>query len=232
MSLVSRTVTTPTKQDFVDAFDDAWVFTQGRPSLLAAAILFAQFAFETGWGKFCFNWNLGNVRAAQSWMIYNDYFELPGAWEIVGGKRVVAGGCFRAFKTLAEGMNGHLHFLSALDRYRPAFDVLEEAAVMPFSKENAASFARRFVEALKAGGYFTGSVDDYVRGVSSIAQSFTALDQDTLPDTLREPASPLGSDPEFAGFGATTFADVFGRWEYDDCMAGDWLACRYDHPET
>ena len=222
-----RKVTTPTKEEFLDSFFEAWKYTQGRPALLSAAILFAQFAFETNWGKACFNWNLGNVRAFKSYIdAGHDYFELPGAKEIVDGKEVVAGGFFRAFSSLAEGMQHHLDFLESLDRYRPAFEVLQEAANIEFSRENCRIYGERFVRALKAGGYFTGNLADYIRGVVSIAQSF-----DDLPDTVREshvPPTILGPDPEFVGWGATNAQDILDRWEYDESHHIGWLASRYD----
>jgi flagellum-specific peptidoglycan hydrolase FlgJ len=165
------------REDFVDSLLDQWVYTQGRPSLLVAAVLFAQYAFETGWGKYCFNYNLGNVRAFEAYTKnpLNDWFELPGAWEIVDGKRVVAGGYFRSHESLDAGMAAHLAFLAGLDRYRLAFQVLQEAALANATKANADSFARRFVRALKAAGYFTGDATDYENGASSIAQSVIEL---------------------------------------------------------
>ncbi len=232
MPLQKRIQTTPTRAEFLSAFYRAWHYTEGRPSLLAGAILFAQFAFETAWGKHCYNWNLGNVRAFDSYIKIpgNDWFDLPGAWEIVNGQRVIAGGNFRSHSDLDAGMVAHLEFLDGLSRYEPAFVVLQTAAVSPLTKENAAKYGRKFVEDLKAGGYFTGPLTDYSNGVVSITKDIVDMELD-LPDTEREPRTVptiLGPDPEFAGFGATTVADVFARWAYDECMTADFLACRWD----
>lgn len=230
---VPRIVTTASRESFVDAFDVSWVFSQGRPSILTPALLFAQYAFETAWGKACFNDNLGNVRAFDEWVSSGrNYFELPSAWEIIDGKRVVTGGNFRAFADLADGMFEHLHFLASLKQYHHAWQALVEAASTQATKENADRLGRQLVRALKRGGYFTGPEDAYAAGVASIAVSsldrMIAVRDTEMPDTLREPATILGPDSEFAGFGATTVADIFGRWEYDPQMTVDFLACRYD----
>lgn len=230
---VPRIVTAADKKSFAEAFDEAWVYTQGTTSIITPCLLFAQYAFETGWGKACFNDNLGNVRAFQEWIASGrDYFELPSAWEIVGGKRIVTGGNFRAFASLHDGMVEHLAFLQGLSFYRKAWEVLTRSAFVPATKENIESLAREFVHELKRGGYFTGSEDDYSRGVASIASSsvdaMLVARHESQPDTLREPATVLGPSEEFAGWGATTVADIFGRWEYDPQMTVDFLACRYD----
>lgn len=228
--LVAKKTTTPTRDEFVAAFYQHWTYSQGRPSALVAALLYAQFAFETGWGQYCFCWNLGNVRAFAPYIdAKKDFFMLSSAWEIVEGKRVVVGGAFRAHASLDDGMSAHLSFLSGLDRYEKAFDVLVEAASVQFTKGNARIYAERFVRALKAGGYFTGEVEEYVAGVVSITAGLvTSLMIDDLPDTLREPADQLGPDAEFAGWGATTVDDLLARWAYDECMTADFLNCRWD----
>jgi flagellum-specific peptidoglycan hydrolase FlgJ len=228
--MVKKTVTTASNDEFVAAVYRHWSYSQGRPSLLTAAILLAQYAFETGWGQYCFCWNLGNVRAFEPYIASGkNYFILPSAWEMIEGKRMVVGGAFRAHASLDEGMHAHLAFLSGLDRYEKAFEVLIEAASLPFTKENARLLARRFVLALKAGGYFTGDVTEYVTGVTSIVVALvTSLHVDEMPDTVRSPAEVLGPDPEFAGWGATTVDDIFARWVYDECMSADFLNCRWD----
>lgn len=243
--LLVKTTTAVSREAFVRAFYRAWKYTQGRPSYLAAAILFGQYAFETGWGKFCYCFNLGNIRATKGWIAAGGgYFELPGAWEIVNGQRVIAGGYFRGFEqpktgpeeSLDQGMEDHLAFLSTLDRYAPAFEVLQEAASQPFTKENCLKYGALFVRKLKEGGYFTGDLTNYMNGVVSIAQGILDLKSildDELPDTLPEvKPQQLGPDTEFIGWGATSVQDVIGRWTYDECMTVEFLACRWDAEEA
>lgn len=223
MIIVQRLVTSPTKGEFLAAFYDSWHYSQGRSSKLAAAILYAQFAFETGRGKYCYNWNLGNLRKG-GWT--GNVFELPTAWEIVNGKRVVVGGYFRAFLSLSEGMDHHLYFLSTLYRYARAFAVLVEASITACDKPAILRLARLFVIELKKGGYFTGDEEEYARGVTSIALEFLGIDINAPEPGQR--GVPLDADREFAGWGATTVQDVFGRWAYDEEHTADFLACRYD----
>ena len=45
-----------------------------------ARTLAAQFMGETGGGRFCFNWNLGNVKAGPN----DPHMCLRGVWEVVG----------------------------------------------------------------------------------------------------------------------------------------------------
>lgn len=224
MIIVPRLVTSPSRKEFLEAFYEAWVYSQGRPSRLVAAILFAQFAFETGWGKYCYCWNLGNVRAQDTYK--GKAFQLPGAWEIVNGERVIQGGYFRAHDSLFDGMDAHLMFLASLKRYDKAFSVLIEAATMACDKPNIALMGEKFVRMLKAGGYFTGYEEDYVRGVINIAMSFLDMVDAPLHDPYR--GTPLGPDNEFIGWGATTANDVINAWAYEERMTVDFLACRYD----
>lgn len=233
--VVTRLVTSPTREEFVKAFFETWRYSEGRPSLLAAALLYAQFAFETGRGKYCYCWNLGNVRKG-SWT--GDVFELPTAWEIINGARVVTGGYFRAFGSLAEGMDHHLQFLSSLSRYDRAFQVLVKASALACNKSNIQALGTEIIAALKAGGYFTGPLEDYTRGEISIASEFVDLMPDLadekLADTNPKPQI-LTPDYEFAGWGSTNVNDIFGRWygefELHDKHTAEFLAYRYDRPE-
>jgi hypothetical protein len=65
--------TTPTPRDVVSMLLESW------PQLTenGARTLTAQFMAETGGGKYCFNWNLGNVKAGAN----EPHMYLRGVWE-------------------------------------------------------------------------------------------------------------------------------------------------------
>lgn len=176
-NLLALQRTAPTRDEFATATRVAWLDVTGQPmSDVAMAVLYGQFAFETGWGRSCWNWNLGNVRtgpikppAPVGWE--GDYTELKSADEYINGKRVIVGGYFRAFLSLAEGSAEHLTFLSGLRRYANAWRVLNGPASQAVESE-APAIATAFVAALKAGGYFTGDEKAYASGVADIARWF------------------------------------------------------------
>jgi hypothetical protein len=223
MPEVKRVQTKRPREAFLSAFTNAWYFTQGAPGILAGGILFAQYAFETGHGEYCYCDNIGNVRAYEDWKKAHDYFNLPGAWEILNGKRVVTGGFFRAHESLAAGMESHLRFLAGLERYKHAFAVIQEASLTQATRSDALSLCERYVRALKMGGYFTGDVDKYVAGAQSIVGDLLRTYKPPPVDPLAgsAPWEPLmdWTPPELM----TSLDIIFGEtWDRE------FLSCRYD----
>lgn len=144
--------------DFARALLKAWRMETGDlPTKQAAGVLWAQYMIETG-GAACWSWNIGNVKVTQGQVDAGvDWFDLPGTWEILGGKRVVLqpgdpGRRFRAYASLDDAMTEHLRFLRN-KRYKPAWPAVEAGDVMAFARM------------LKAAGYFTASADDYGGGM-------------------------------------------------------------------
>lgn len=203
--LVKKETTTPSREDFARALSEEW-----NCSLLTGAVLFGQFAFETGWGKYCYCWNLGNIRADKNWIENGlDYFELPGAWEIINGKRSVVGGYFRAHKSLNQGIKEHIEFLEKNSRYSQAFDVLIETKNIKFSKDNAKNYSTKFAIGLKRGGYFTGSLEEYIKGISSISSGLIIKeyqDEEETAGTIRE---TIKNEPN--EWGPITLCQAFER---------------------
>ena len=123
----------------------------------AAGVLWAQYMIETG-GKACWNWNLGNVKVTQGQVDAGAaWFDLPGTWEVIGGKRVVLpegdpGRRFRAYESLGDAMVQHLQFLRN-KRYQRAWPAVLAGDCMAFAR------------LLKAAGYFTASAEDYGGGM-------------------------------------------------------------------
>jgi peptidoglycan hydrolase-like protein with peptidoglycan-binding domain len=70
---VATKTTTPTSRQVVDMLHSNW----GALTENGARTLTAQFMAETGGGKYCFNWNLGNVKAGAS----QPHMYLRNVWE-------------------------------------------------------------------------------------------------------------------------------------------------------
>jgi hypothetical protein len=129
------------------------------PTQPQVGVLWAQYMVETG-GSACWCWNIGNVKHVNG--DGYDWFDLPGTWEIVNGKRVVLpeghpGRRFRAFPSLDVAMVDHLAFLKR--RFSSCWPKV------------IAGDSPGFVHALKAGrdgvegtgdDYFTAPVKAYV----------------------------------------------------------------------
>ena len=143
------------------------------PSNQCLAILTAQSALESGRWRSCHRYNLGNVKAGQSYEGY--YCQFP-CDEIINGKREVfrpphPQTSFRAFLNLETGC---LDQVSILRRRFPAAFGAAKAGDVP-----------GFVHALKLSGYFTASEAPYLKAVLSLtneyARSLAEPDRDTEP---------------------------------------------------
>jgi hypothetical protein len=68
--------------ELAPALVEAWRSTTGdEPSRGSILLLLAQWALETGWGRYCYCWNLGNYRAVRG----ECWTYLPRCSEVVGG---------------------------------------------------------------------------------------------------------------------------------------------------
>lgn len=151
---------------FAGAILKAWRAAFGvLPTKPQAGVLWAQYMIETG-GSACWCWNIGNVKVTQAQVDAGvPWFDLPGTFEYIGGKRVVLpegdpGRRFRAFPSLEEAMPWHMSFLRG--RYAACWPAVEAGDVM------------QFAHLLKAGhdgkegtfdDYFTAKAEDYGRGM-------------------------------------------------------------------
>jgi len=145
-------------QSYANALALAWRSELGAlPTKEQMGVLWAQYGIETGAGSnaACWNNNLGNVKhvAGDGY----DYIMLPGTWEMIGGKRVVfqppsPATWFRAYPSLAAGMQEHFRFLRS-KRYAPAWPGVE------------AGDCTLFATKLKAAGYFTADATAYANGM-------------------------------------------------------------------
>jgi len=142
------------------------------PSKGQVAIIYAQWGIETGYSAYCYNYNIGNVKAIDNPNEYIEYMKLNNVWEIINGKKVIIppdnpGAWFRSFPSLNDGMAFHLSFLQ--QRYKGAWQSILDGD------------PNQFVHKLKESGYFTASEDAYKKAVISIYSSFM---KDTLYDRI------------------------------------------------
>jgi flagellum-specific peptidoglycan hydrolase FlgJ len=154
---IPATKTTITKAMFNAALHEAWPGVT-RP---AAAVLWAQYAIETGRGSACWNNNIGNVKKSSNdgW----DYTMLHSVWEILGGKKEVfqpphPQTWFRSYASLGQGMRAQLDILKK--RWPKAWRFVELG--------DPDAFAR----ALKAGGYYTAPVEQYATALKSLSAEY------------------------------------------------------------
>lgn len=191
MAQVPTIRTVASTKDYARAGVVAWRFLYrgAAPTKGQIGVLYAQWMVETS-GKHCWNWNIGNVKVTQAQVDAGvPWFDLPGTWEIIGGKRVVLkegdpGRRFRAYASLDAGMAEHLAFLRNR-RYAPSWPSVE------------AGDPDGFARALKRQGYYTAPADDYARIMvgahaqwmrsdafeKGLEEALEASEADTVPET-------------------------------------------------
>jgi len=183
--------TTHTLADYTRALVDAWMRLYGAPPTEGTcAVLWAQYALETGRGAACWNHNIGNVKHIRG--DGYDYVELPNTWEIENGKRVVyqppsPQTWFRVYDSLADSMVDHLRFLER--RYGNAWTSI------------VAGDPAGFAHALKVRGYYTAAEADYARGLTSLVREYqrsgayaAVAEVSPPPSTLPEVVAPRNPD--------------------------------------
>lgn len=190
-------LTPVTRAEIITAMWHAWMryFGQAPPCKEALWVLLAQWALETGWGKFCHNHNLGNAKSREGDGFDYQYFACneilpikqaeamakasPTTAKITSrrtdGKAVIwlypkHPGCrFRAFTNLLDGAIDHLHLVA--NRYQKAWPKVLAGDVVAYSK------------ALKAQGYYTADEAKYTVGVKRCYDTIATepFDYDSLP---------------------------------------------------
>lgn len=174
--------TTCTPGELAPMLVGAWRETTGAdPSRSSVLVLLAQWALETGWGKHCYCWNLGNYRAVagECWTY------LPRVSEVIGGverfyRRDVPAEremCrFAAWERLDDAALFWLRKLST--RFRLAWPAVE------------AGDPAQYAVLLKRAGYYTASEAHYVRLMTSLVATLDAR----LPPVLAAPAEWTAED--------------------------------------
>jgi hypothetical protein len=167
------------KVDFVKSLIKAWYRNYNvPPTKPQIGVIFAQWALETGSGTYCWNNNVGNVKAVDSPNATIEYCALHGVWEIVNGKKVILspehpGAWFRSFRTLDEGVEFHMGLLRNR-RYKIAWTAVEQGDPALFAK------------LLKQQGYYTAPEADYVRAMQ---YHFLRFMRDGLYETAMQQAA-------------------------------------------
>jgi flagellum-specific peptidoglycan hydrolase FlgJ len=160
VSLVATSRTTPSMSQFVEALLRACP----EISKKGAAILWAHFAGETGSGRYCWNWNLGNVKWSKGCGL--DYVSLAGVWEVINGQRVQIpkedpGSWFRAYPSLEAGMHAFVESKRA-GRWTSTWPFVEAGDPEGYAAE------------LKRHGYFTAPLADYQRSMRMFFDAFVS----------------------------------------------------------
>jgi len=137
--------------------------------------LLAQSALETGRWKYCWCWNLGNIRAWPGWS--GAYCQQPRVSEIVNGREVFyyppdPMTNFRAYGSLDEAAASYMRTLWG------DFPVAWAYAVH--------GDVHAFVKALYAGHYFTATEAPYEAAVASIYQEFDRTIASPSPATATQ----------------------------------------------
>ncbi len=138
----------------IDSFASAIRSAAPELSRLAAGIIWAQYALETGRGASCWCNNIGNVKVTQNQALVGvPLFMLPNTWEIINGKKELfqpddPQTWFRWFPDLSAGMHHHIGFLRDR-RYKPAWPFVLAGDPTAFAYE------------LKRLGYYTAAAEQY-----------------------------------------------------------------------
>lgn len=141
--------------------NEAWkLIYKEYPSHNSLAVLWAQVALETGRGKFCKNYNFGNIKRHDD----EDYCMFR-CNEVIGGKVVWfdppnPATEFCAYVTDVLGAQEYITFVSQRTRYQAAW------------KQVIAGNPVAYCAALKAAGYFTADLVQYTKGVVSLCDEF------------------------------------------------------------
>jgi len=122
------------------------------PSPATLRVLVAQWSHETGGGRAMMNYNFGGIKGSSPAGLSAAYLTTEGQ----GQSAVKLTDRFRAYGSAIEGATDYVKFLST--RF---------AGAMTEARQGD---AEGFVRALKQGGYFTGSEEDYVRSVTRLTE--------------------------------------------------------------
>lgn len=173
------------------------------PGDMPLAVFMAQIALETGRGKSCHGWNLGNIKASEA---YEGQYSCFRCNEIIGGKvewfSPDTGGFavppghpqtrFRAYED-APGLKPapvrasyeYIAFLATRARYAKAW----QAAL--------AGDPAAYVHELKLSGYFTAAEAPYAKAVVSLVKTYLPSVQASHSLDVVEP-DPVQSEDDVA----------------------------------
>lgn len=141
----------------------AWTRVRGNaPKRQLIEVLAAQWAHETAGGASMFNFNFGGLRGKSSTRLTFAFLTHEGR----GDKSRIELGEFRAYPNAEGGASDYLFLL--VRQYPDAIGPAERGDVP------------EFVQALKRGGYFTGSEEAYTRSLVGLQKRIQKWGFDAL----------------------------------------------------
>lgn len=150
MPKVAAVITPVTAREVYVGLERAWIALFGeQPEREALCVLLSQWALETGHGKKCHNYNLGNVKSSQKggeWCFFrcNEIIKKKTVWFDPDHPAC----CFVAYRTLNSGAEAYLHKLHT--KYAAAWPAV------------LAGDPAQFTIQIRALGYFTANLEDYI----------------------------------------------------------------------
>lgn len=150
MPKVAAVITPVSAQEVFQALQRAWIALFGaQPTREQLCVLLSQWALETGHGKKCHNYNLGNVKSSQKggeWCFFrcNEIIKKKVVWFDPDHPAC----CFVSYRTLNSGAEAYLEKLHK--RFAKAWPSL------------LAGDPAQFTVALKEQGYFTANLEPYL----------------------------------------------------------------------
>lgn len=186
------------------ALREAWKLLYNQyPSLDSLALLWAQWALETGRGKAIHCYNFGNIKRSgdEDYCMYRCNEMLNGKWEWFDPPHKQT--WFRAYSTAVDGAYDYIKFLSQKTRYQKAWAQVKLGDPAAFSHE------------LKVAGYYTAIEAQYTKGVVKLTTEFKKKAKELLmwapsPEERRSqlPTIVPNGDIPLEVWAAPTFPDI------------------------
>lgn len=136
---------------------NAWPTWPDEPAPInSVRILCSIYAHETGWGKYCWNNNFGNIRGTSPQGMFTI---LKSAWEQApdGSVYYPENQKFRAYPTVFDGAKDLIDLFQN-PRYKACWDMLSAPDAEPGN----------FAKAMKQCGYYTASEVVYAKSLSGV----------------------------------------------------------------
>lgn len=161
------------------ALREAWNELYGvYPSLESLALLWAQWALETGRGKSIHCYNFGNIKRSgdEDYCMYrcNEILDGKLCWFYPPHKQT----WFRAYSSSIDGAIDYINFLSQRTRYKKAWLAIQKGDPYLFGHE------------LKMAGYYTADEVQYTKSIASLTKEFKKKSDQILSWTLPDDDIP------------------------------------------
>ena len=155
------------------------------PSKDSLALLWAQWALESGRGFFCHCYNWGNIKKVHlpddghDWCMFRCNEILNGKAEWFDPPHPQTH--FRAYPSPLEGAFDYVNFLANRKRYKPAWEEVKKGDPIAFSHQ------------LKVCGYYTASESLYTKGIVRLTNEFKKKYDKLIQWKPKLPESPSES---------------------------------------